>query len=184
MKYPAIKRRKKIQKLSQFYRTPANSNPNTGTRSQRRSTLKTRVSVGQGEEARLQLLGTHWCCNEGPSGQRTSTTALAAFAMKHQGCRQHAGRHACLVAKSRPTLYNPMDCSPPDSSVHGISQARILEWVAISFSRESFDPGVEPTSPALQADSLSLCHLRSLCHHHTYPLLFWLHFNYKSYPIN
>ena len=32
---------------------------------------------------------------------------------------------------------NPMDCSPPDSSVHGILQARILEWVAISFSRGS-----------------------------------------------
>ena len=36
-----------------------------------------------------------------------------------------------------PTLCNPMDCSPPGSSVHGISQARILEWVAISFSRGS-----------------------------------------------
>ena len=36
------------------------------------------------------------------------------------------------------TLCDPMDCSPPGSSVHGISQARILEWVAISFSRESF----------------------------------------------
>ena len=32
---------------------------------------------------------------------------------------------------------NPMDCSPPDSSVHGLFQARILEWVAISFSREN-----------------------------------------------
>ena len=35
------------------------------------------------------------------------------------------------------TLCDPMDCSPPESSVHGISQARILEWVAISFSRGS-----------------------------------------------
>ena len=35
------------------------------------------------------------------------------------------------------TLCNPMDCSPPGSSVHGISRARILKWVAISFSRES-----------------------------------------------
>ena len=38
------------------------------------------------------------------------------------------------------TLCNPMDHSPPGSSVHGISQARILEWVAISFSRESSQP--------------------------------------------
>ena len=41
----------------------------------------------------------------------------------------------CLVAKSCLTLCDPIDCSPPGSSVHGISQARILEWVAISFSR-------------------------------------------------
>ena len=40
-----------------------------------------------------------------------------------------------LVAKSCLTLCSPMDCSLPGSSVHGISQARILEWVAISFSR-------------------------------------------------
>ena len=46
----------------------------------------------------------------------------------------------CLVAQSCPTLYDPMDCSPPGSSVHGISQARILEWVTISFSRESSRP--------------------------------------------
>ena len=43
----------------------------------------------------------------------------------------------CLVIKSCPTLCNPMDCSPPDSSVHGISQGRILEWVTISYSRDS-----------------------------------------------
>ena len=43
----------------------------------------------------------------------------------------------CLVAKSCPTLCNPMDCSPSGSSVHRISQARILKWVAISSSRGS-----------------------------------------------
>ena len=42
-----------------------------------------------------------------------------------------------LVAQSCLTLCDPMDCSPPGSSVHGILQARILEWVAIPFSRES-----------------------------------------------
>ena len=41
------------------------------------------------------------------------------------------------VAQSCPTLCDPVDCSPPGSSVHGISQAKILEWVAISFSRGS-----------------------------------------------
>ena len=38
------------------------------------------------------------------------------------------------VAQSCPTLSNPMDCSPPGFSVHGIFQARVLEWVAIAFS--------------------------------------------------
>ena len=42
---------------------------------------------------------------------------------------------ACVPAQLCPTLCYPMDCSLPGSSVHGISQARILEWVAISFSR-------------------------------------------------
>ena len=42
-----------------------------------------------------------------------------------------------VVAQSCPTLCDPMDCSPPGSAVHGILQARILEWVAISFSRGS-----------------------------------------------
>ena len=45
-----------------------------------------------------------------------------------------------LCAQSRPTLCAPMNCSPPDSSVHGISQARILEQVATSFSRGSSHP--------------------------------------------
>ena len=46
----------------------------------------------------------------------------------------------CSDAQSCPTLCDPMDCSLPDSSVHGISQARILEWVAISSSRGSSQP--------------------------------------------
>ena len=44
------------------------------------------------------------------------------------------------VVQSCRTLCNPMDCSPPGSSIHGILQTRILEWVAISFSRESSQP--------------------------------------------
>ena len=62
-------------------------------------------------------------------------------------------------AQSGRTLCNPMDCSPPGSSVHGVFQARTLEWVAISFSRDLPDPAIKslsPVSPALQADSLPL----------------------------
>ena len=55
-----------------------------------------------------------------------------------------------MRAQSCPTLWDPMDCSLLGSSVHEILQARILEWVAISSSREGLpDPGNEPASPAL-----------------------------------
>ena len=46
----------------------------------------------------------------------------------------------CLVAQSCLTLCDPMNCNLPGSSVHGILQARIVEWVAISFFRGSFQP--------------------------------------------
>ena len=59
------------------------------------------------------------------------------------------------ATQSYPTLCNSIDCSPPGSSVHGILQARIQEWVAIPFSGDLPDPGIEPRSLALQADSSS-----------------------------
>ena len=64
------------------------------------------------------------------------------------------------VAESCPTPSNPMDCSLPGSSVHGIFQANILEWVAISYSWDLPNPGIESVSlasPALAGDSLPLC---------------------------
>ena len=45
------------------------------------------------------------------------------------------------VAESCPTLSDPMDCSLPDSSIHGIFQARVLEWGAIAFSDDPTDVG-------------------------------------------
>ena len=56
-------------------------------------------------------------------------------------------------------LCDLMDCSLPGSSIHGISQARVLEWVAISFIQAIFltqgpDPGTKPRSPTLQANAL------------------------------
>ena len=60
-----------------------------------------------------------------------------------------------LVTLSCPTLCDPMNHSPPGSSVHGILQARILDWIAISFSRDLPNPVIEPRSPTLQVDSLS-----------------------------
>ena len=51
---------------------------------------------------------------------------------------------------------DPRDFSPPGFCDHGISQTRILEWVAISFYKGASNPGIEPVSPALQVDSLPL----------------------------
>ena len=59
------------------------------------------------------------------------------------------------VAQSCPTLCNPVDCSLPGFSVHGILQARILEWVTISFSRGSSRPGDLPDL-GLKPESLAL----------------------------
>ena len=66
---------------------------------------------------------------------------------------QPGNQHTCVCAQSCPTLCNPMDCNPPSSSVHGISQARTLEWVAVSFSREIF---------STQGSNLHLLQLASL----------------------
>ena len=54
-----------------------------------------------------------------------------------------------------PTLCDPMDYNLPGFSVHGILQARILEWVAMFPPEDLPKTGIEPVSPALQADPLS-----------------------------
>ena len=56
------------------------------------------------------------------------------------------------VAQSCPTLGDPMDCSLPGSSVHGILQAKILEWTAMPSSGDLPDPGMEPRSPSVPGD--------------------------------
>ena len=67
-----------------------------------------------------------------------------------------------IVVSSYPALCNPMDCSPPGSSVHRISQARILEWVTKPSSRGSFWPRdqthISCVSCTGKVDSLPLCH--------------------------
>ena len=67
----------------------------------------------------------------------------------------------CMSAQSCLTPCDPMDCSPPGSSVYGVFQARILEWVAISSSRGSLWPRdqshVSCVSCSWQVDSLLLC---------------------------
>ena len=77
--------------------------------------------------------------NEGVAG----TLVWERCARWSHGRPRVASRKSSTAAKSLksfPTLCNPMDCNPPGSSVHGIFQARIQEWVAISFSRGSSWP--------------------------------------------
>ena len=59
-----------------------------------------------------------------------------------------------LVAGLCPTLCDPVDCGLPGSSIHGILQARILEWVTIPSLEDFPNSGIEPGFPALQGDSL------------------------------
>ena len=64
--------------------------------------------------------------------------------------------HLLLVTQLCPTFCDSMDDSPPSSfgELHGVLQVRTLERVVIPFSRGFSDPGINPQSPALQADSL------------------------------
>ena len=95
---------------------------------------------------------------------------------------------ACSVAKLCLTLCDPVDCSPPGSSVHGILQARILEWVAISFSRNLPNSGIEPLSPALAGGFFTTeppekpisvrTYIHTYIHTDTYYIFFFLMFIY------
>ena len=76
--------------------------------------------------------------------------------------------------QSCPILCNPKDCNLPGFPVHGILQARIPDWVAIPFSRDLPDPGIEPVSPGLAGgffttkppENPSFLHggIQSVCH--------------------
>ena len=60
------------------------------------------------------------------------------------------------VAQLCPALCDPMDYSLRGSSIHGIFQARVLEWVAISCPGDLPDPGIEPVSPSLQTGAFTI----------------------------
>ena len=69
-----------------------------------------------------------------------------------------------MRAQSCLTLCDPTDCNPPGSSIHGVLQSGILEWVALFYSRGSSNPGIETeslASPASQVDSLPRSNLRT-----------------------
>ena len=91
-------------------------------------------------------------------GATTPTSTIAPIKMSFYGTRHyceylrvlvHLILITCSVSQSRLTLCDPLDCSPPGSSVHGILKARILEWVAISSSRGSAWPRDRTCLPRL-----------------------------------
>ena len=63
-------------------------------------------------------------------------------------------KHVMLSCSVMSDSLRPIECNPPGSSVHGDSPGKNLEWVAMPSSRGSLNPGIEPRSPILQADSL------------------------------
>ena len=90
--------------------------------------------------------GTQW--NHQIMYQNSMYYTIARVLLQIRAClllwvRVYSEATLCLI------VCDPMECSLPDSSVHGISQARVLEWVANSFSSESSRPGIKHVSPAL-----------------------------------
>ena len=106
--------------------------------------------------AALDLLD-YWalgCCYREPPDSLLGDAGMVAGQVPGAGLNQRGIKlgkrviHTCCVrAKLLPswlTLCGPTDCSSPGSSVHTILQARIMEWVAMPSSRESFHPGIKP----------------------------------------
>ena len=85
------------------------------------------------EDLNLGLLAVAWAPQPCPSLTNPAWTSPWDLFLDHLAEELVFG--GCLAAKSCSTLGDPTDCSPPGSSIHGLFQARILEWVAISFSR-------------------------------------------------
>ena len=88
---------------------------------------------------------TSCSCRQGNSYTKILNTESTPLSFLYQNSRSFEKQESILlrclcvyiVTHSCPILCNPTDCSPPDFSVHGILQARILEWIIIPFSRGS-----------------------------------------------
>ena len=68
--------------------------------------------------------------------------------------KQEKSHLKALATQSCPTMCDPMDCSPPGSSAHGILQARYWSWLPFLPPGDLLNPEIKPGSPALQADCL------------------------------
>ena len=122
--------------------------PSWDPRSKSRELQKKLLRQNPGEGARLgKQLRSKW-------DQRVKNRKKNIF---------ESGMHPCMLSCFSLTLFNPMDYSPPGSSVHEILQAELLEWVTMPSSRGSSQPGVKTTSLTSnlhwQSGSLPLVHL-------------------------
>ena len=102
------------------------------------------MSLGELQELVIDRGGLA-CCNswgrkESDTTEQLNWTEIHIYMKKSISSLRRCWALLCLVTQSCPTLCDSMDCSPPGSSVHGILQARILGWVAISCSRGSSWP--------------------------------------------
>ena len=98
-----------------------------------------RVPLGSSGKMPAMLLSILQCLGQPPTQRMILTCGAEAEKLEGlDATGQTWSEHACSVAQSCPTLSDPMGFSPPGSSLHGISQARILEWVAISSPKGSF----------------------------------------------
>ena len=135
-------------------------------------TSKVHKDGKQGHSSRLSLHREKWkiallSFNEGPVKQKNQCNIMQSskkIIYLYTYINRKNLHVTCMRAKllqSCPVLCNPMDCSLPGSLVHGILQARILEWVAMPSSRKSFQPRDQTLNSRLlcflhwQAGSLS-----------------------------
>ena len=103
----------------------------------------------------MLLCGRGTIPNDGPVSHRASHRARASWLVPGKSQRVQV-KVKLIVAQLCLTHCDPVDCRPPASSVHGILQARILEWVAIPISRRIF---------LTQGLNLDLPHCRWILHH-------------------
>ena len=118
----------------------------------------------------LEVQGTLTECLTRKKKKNSLSLSLSLYIYIYTHTHTHTHIYAQLI-QSCLTLCDPMDCRLPGSSAHGIFQARILEWDALSFSRGSSWPRdwtTSPTSPALQVDSFPLSHWGSPMYTHTH----------------
>ena len=123
-------------------------------------------------------LFTSWATREAPSDMRWASNSALFFSLVRAGFFVVTWKSESEVTQSCWTLCDPVDRSPPGSSVHGILQARILEWVAISFSRGSSRPRDQTQVSCIAGRHFNLWPTRELTPNpklSSYVFRWWIH---------